>query len=247
MLPGIAMFWTKIGDIRSLMILRDTAPFPTAAPHRPLLSRLGRRVRALFDRMIATSSLVANDPVLDCRAFPWTRALRDQWQAIRREAMAVALHGDEPAAPWRSVMLWGDAGAQEDMLARCPATAALVAAVPDLTSAFFSILAPGTHIAGRRGATKGLLTCQLGLIVPRDGDVRMRVHDRIVRWAEGETLVFDDTYDHEVWNDSSGTRVVLMLQIGRPLRAPGRWVAELVPGIVRRSAFAHPAPSRIAA
>src|SRR3546814_18910846 len=53
-------------------------------------------------------------------------------------------------------------------------------------------------------STKGLLTCHLGLIVPRDGDVRMRIGDRIIRW-EGETLVFDDTHPHEVWRSEEHT------------------------------------------
>ena len=78
-----------------------------------------------------------------------------------------------------------------------------------------------------------------------NGDVRMRVGDRIVRWAEGETLVFDDTYDHEVWNDSQGTRVVLLVQFERPLRNPGKWIADLFLGIVRRSAFVQEARANI--
>ena len=91
-----------------------------------------------------------------------------------------------------------------------------------------AILPPGAHHAIRRGATKGLITCHLGLVVPRDGDVRMRVGDRVVRWSEGETLVFDDTYDHEVWNEASGTRIVLRIRFDRPLRNPGKWVADRV-------------------
>ena len=118
-------------------------------------------------------------------------------------------------------------------------------AIPGLNSAFFSILAPGTHIPDHRGVTKGLITCHLGLIVPRDGDVRMRVHDRIVRWAEGETLVFDDTYQHEVWNETNGTRVVLLIQFERPLRQPGKWFADLFMGFVRRSAFVQEARTNI--
>ena len=93
--------------------------------------------------------------------------------------------------------------------------------------------------------TKGLLTCHLGLIVPRDGDVRMRVDDRIVRWAEGETLLFDDTYDHEVWNDTGGTRVVLLIQVNRPLRQPGRFFADLFLGVIRRSAFLQEARANV--
>ncbi len=146
---------------------------------------------------------------------------------------------------WRSFFLWGYSYPIEDNLAQCPKTAAVVARIPDLNSAFFSILAPGTHIPAHRGVTKGLITCHLGLIVPRDGDVRMRVDDRIVRWAEGETLVFDDTYDHEVWNETAGTRVVLLIQFERPLRRPGKWIADLFLGIVRRSAFVQEARDNI--
>ena len=236
-------------------------PRPLAAERgRPLIIRIGKRLRGLFDRMIATSSLVANDPVLDVRQFGWTALLRDQWQTIRAEAEAVALRG-QPAPSlatispdhrsiaeidkWRSFFLWGYGYPIEDNLARCPATRALVARIPGLNSAFFSILAPGTHIPAHRGVTKGLITCHLGLFVPRDGDVRMRVADRIVRWAEGETLVFDDTYDHEVWNDSAGTRVVLLVQFERPLRNPGKWIADLFLGVVRRSPFVQDARANI--
>ncbi|UVO49884.1 aspartyl/asparaginyl beta-hydroxylase domain-containing protein [Sphingomonas sp. SUN019] len=227
---------------------------------RPFIIRFGKHLRGLFDRLIASSSLVSNEPVLDMRDFAWTQVLRDNWQAIRDEALAVALRGN--AAPslstispdhrsiaevdkWRSFFLWGYGFPIEDNLARCPRTQAVVEQIPGLNSAFFSILAPGTHIPQHRGVTKGLITCHLGLIVPRDGDVRMRVHDRIVRWAEGETLVFDDTYQHEVWNDTSGTRVVLLVQFERPLRNPGKWFADFFLGFVRRSAFVQEARANI--
>ena len=110
-----------------------------------------------------------------------------------------------------------------------------------------TILAPGTHIPDHRGVSKGLITCHLGLIVPRDGDVRMRVGDRVVRWAEGETLVFDDTYRHEVWNETGGSRVVLLIQFERPLRRPGKWCADLFLGIARRSAFVREARDNVLA
>jgi beta-hydroxylase len=239
------------------------APAPDAAlvaePGRPLIIRVGKHLRGVFDRLIASSSLVANDPILDVRHFGWTALLRDHWQEIRDEAMAVAQGSAAPSlatispdhrsiaeiGKWRSFFLWGYGYPIDDNLARCPRTQALVERIPGLNSAFFSILAPGTHIPAHRGVTKGLITCHLGLIVPRDGDVRMRVGDRVVRWAEGETLVFDDTYDHEVWNDTGGTRVVLLVQFERPLRNPGKWFADLFLGFVRRSAFVQDARENI--
>ena len=225
-----------------------------------MIVKLGKRARHVFDWLIGSSSLVPNDPVLDDRDFPWTALLRAQWRDIREEAIAVALRGG--AAPslatispdhraiaevdkWRSFFLYGYGYAIEDNLARCPRTAAIVARIPGLNSAFFSILAPGTHIPDHRGVTKGLITCHLGLVVPTDGDVRMRVHDRIVRWREGETLVFDDTYPHEVWHEASTTRVVLLIQFERPLRQPGKWFADVFMGFVRRSAFVQEARANI--
>jgi len=251
---------SRVPDITVISGAPRTGAPLQAERGRPLIVRLGKQLRGLFDRMIASSSEVANDPVLDVRDFPWTEVLRDNWQAIRDEAVAVALRRN--AAPslatispdhraiaevdmWRSFFLWGYGYPIEDNLARCPTTARLVEQVPGLNSAFFSILAPGTHIPNHRGVTKALITCHLGLIVPRNGDVRMRVDERIVRWAEGETLVFDDTYDHEVWNDTDSTRVVLLIQFERPLRQPGKWIADTFMRLVRRSAFVQEARDNV--
>ena len=241
------------------------APMPgaelKAEANRPLIIRFGKHVRGVVDRLIAGSSLVSNAPVLDVRDFAWTQMLREEWEAIRDEAVRVALVGH--AAPslatvspdhraiaevdkWRSFFLWGYGYPIDDNLARCPRTRAAIERIPGLNTAFFSILAPGTHIPDHRGVTKGLITCHLGLIVPREGDVRMRVDDRIVRWAEGETLVFDDTYRHEVWNDTAATRVVLLIQFKRPLRNPGKWIADRFLNIVKRSAFVQEARANVA-
>lgn len=257
--------WPGAGAARADLNVISGAPAPGATmkaeTNRPLIIRIGKRLRGVFDRLIARSSLVSNAPVLDVRDFAWTQGLRDEWEAIRDEARAAALVGQ--AAPslatispdhrsiaevdmWRSFFLWGYGYPIEDNLARCPRTRAAIERIPGLNSAFFSILAPGTHIPEHRGVTKGLITCHLGLIVPRDGDVRMRVHGRVVRWAEGETLVFDDTYHHEVWNDTSGTRVVLLIQFERPLRNPGKWFADFFLGFVKRSAFVQEARANVA-
>jgi beta-hydroxylase len=170
----------------------------------------GRLVQRASDRLIAATSLVSTEPVLDVRDFPWTAMLRANWQTIRDE---VSTRGE---------------------IADCPQTASILRDIPGLEDATLSVLAPHTHVPTRRGATKGLITCHLGLAVPRDGGVRMRVGRRFVRWAEGETLLFDDSCDHELWNDAGAERIVLGLQFRRPLRQPGRWVADklltLIPG-----------------
>lgn len=235
-------------------------PTPPRRRKRPLSIRIGERLRRKADALIEQSSLVPNAPVLDARDFSWTQILRDNWETILSEARAVlqtpeaAPLLDEvspdhkriaPPGKWRSFFLRGYGCDIAENMARCPRTTALVRKVPGLNSAFFSILAPGAHIPPHRGVTKGLVTCHLGLVVP-DGNVRMRVDREIVGWGEGETLVFDDTYEHEVWNDTEETRVVLLVQFARPLRAPGKWLADLFLWGVKHSAFVREARDNVA-
>lgn len=162
----------------------------------------------MVDNIVARDSNVSNDPVLDPGDFPYTQELERHWSVIREEALAVSAQPDlvpafdeispdhqgiAPTGKWRSFFLYGYGYPAEENIARCPKTTEIVGRIPDLNSAFFSILKPGTHIPNHRGVTKGLITCHPGLSVPKQGNCRMRVHNQIVRWEEGKTLVFGDT------------------------------------------------------
>ena len=104
----------------------------------------------------------------------------------------------------------------------CPRTAALMREIPGMTTAMFSILSPRKHILDHRGPYKGVLRYHLGLIVPRDAEAcRIRVGEDIRHWEEGKSMIFDDTFNHEVWNDTDETRVVLFVDVLRPLPVPG--------------------------
>ena len=252
---GLAMDWGRGAHDPA------TAPSGSILPRRPLIYRVGKKLRSRIDRVIARSSLIGDEPVLDPAIFPWTATVGADWRAIRTEAEA--LLPDMSRIPplrlispdhrriaqselWKSFFLYGYGYKVEANCARCPRTIALVERIPDLNSAFFSILLPGTHIAAHRGPTKGLTTCHLGLMVPAGGGCRMRVGDRTVGWREGEWLVFDDTYRHEVWHDGDTPRIVLLIQVKRPLRAPGRQIADLFLAGMRRSAFVQEGRRNIA-
>lgn len=225
-------------------------------PKRGRLYRMGKKLRPWFDDILARSSLVGDPPVFEAATFPWTAELEANWEAIRKEALSVLQSEDVPILPdispdhgrlgadrkWKSFFLYGYGYQVEANCAKCPETARLVAGVPNLNSAFFSILAPGARIPRHRGVTKGLITCHLGIMVPKDRmAVRMAVHDRMVHWQEGKCLVFDDTYFHEVWNETDETRVVLLVQFGRPMRQPGKAIGAAFMGAVRRSPFVQEA------
>lgn len=234
----------------------------SALPRRPWFYRAVKRARGRIDEVIARSSLIENEPLIDPSAFAWTGTLRANWQMIRAEAEALLPAMDELpplrlVSPdhrriagsdlWRSFFLYGYGFRMDANCARCPRTTAIVEAIPDLNSAFFSILLPGTHIAAHRGPTKGLVTCHLGLIVPPDDACRMQLDGRIVGWREGECLLFDDTYRHEVWHEGDIPRVVLLIQVKRPLRAPGRQIADLFLAGIRRSPFVQEGRRNVAA
>ena len=221
-------------------------------PKRSLLYRVGKKLRPRVDRVIAADSEVPDAPVLDAGEFPWIVTLERSWDVIRAEADAALadlnrvppLHEISPdhrriAEPdnWRSFFLWGYGYRMDANCRACPRTDRLLREIPGLNSAFFSILKPGAHIPRHRGVTKAILTCHLGLQTPRHGRCEMSVGDERVTWSEGRAVVFDDTYPHEVWNDTEELRIILLIQFRRPVRAPGRWLAGLFLAGVRRSPF----------
>jgi beta-hydroxylase len=225
-------------------------------PKRSWLYRTGKRMRPWFDQVLARSSAVGNPPVFDKATFPWTAELERRWAPIRAEALRALEHEDIPVLEdispdhsrlgkdrkWKSFFLYGYGYRVEDNCRKCPEAARVVSEIPGLNSAFFSILAPGARIPRHRGVTKCIITCHLGLIVPNDWrKCRMAVDDQMVHWREGECLVFDDTYYHEVWNETDETRVVLLVQFERPMRQPGRAIGRAFMGAVRRSPFVQEA------
>ena len=86
-----------------------------------------------------------------------------------------------------------------------------------MKTAFFSILAPGKHLPPHRGPYKGVMRYHLGLLIPEPAEqCGIRVDTETRHWAEGESMIFDDTFEHEAWNDTDAhpRRAV------RRLRAP---------------------------
>ena len=158
---------------------------------------------------------------LDPRQFPFLADLRADWQAIREECLALA---DDIYEPWVQREMyshgWSVYGLVafgtriEEALAACPRTAAALATVPHLTTAGFSRMAPGSHIAPHEGWVTTVYRAHLGLVVPGEG--ALRVGDEIRRWREGEIFVFDDTVEHEAWNHAESDRTVLLFDFSRP-------------------------------
>lgn len=240
--------------------VRAAEPERTVPPLPPLF-RIGKRLRHKFGAVIARSSKVGDTPVYAASLFPWIAQLEALWLEIRAEVDPLLARGEAipslaaispdhrriaPPGKWKSFFLWGYGYRNEENIARCPKTAAAIAGIPGLNSAFFSILAPGAHIPRHRGVTKAILTAHLGLIVPkRRHGCRIQIDDRMLGWDEGRMLVFDDTYHHEVWNDTDEQRVILLIQFRRPAGLLGRLVGGLFLSAVRHSRFVRDARSSL--
>lgn len=199
-------------------------------------------MRPLAD-LVARTSLVPTTPFLRKEDFPWIPELEAHWHDIRAELDQVLVYRDDlplfheinrdatdiGSDDWRSFFLYGFGLRSDANCARCPKTTALIEKIPGMTTALFSILSPGARLPPHTGPWKGVIRYHLGLLVPEPADqCTIEVGGQVAHWREGDSLVFDDTYEHSVWNRTPGTRVVLFLDIVRPCRAPGSWVNQAV-------------------
>ncbi len=121
---------------------------------------------------------------------------------------------------WSAYYLWKDGAIVPEHAARCPRTMEALAEAP-LTSVkgrspavLFSLLRPRTRIPPHNGFVNTRLICHLPLIVPESCGLRVGNETRVP--VEGKAWLFDDTIEHEAWNDSDRTRVILLFEIWRP-------------------------------
>jgi ornithine lipid ester-linked acyl 2-hydroxylase len=221
---------------------------------------VGERLLKLVDRAIARQSIIPDQPFFDTDDFPWIREIEANWKAIRAELDAVLAYQD--ALPnfqdistdqynitdddrWKTFFLYGYGFRSDANCARCPETARLVEQIPGMQTAMFSIFAPHKRIPPHDGPYKGVVRYHLGLRVPEPEElVGIKVGGQLAHWREGKSLVFDDTFVHEAWNDSDETRVVLFVDFVRPLRQPMKAVNALVIKAISYSPFIQDAKRR---
>ena len=190
-----------------------------------------RAIRRIYDLRVSSA------PVLDVEPhFPDAPRFVEAWPKLRDEAMQVA--EDLKAVPrfhelmpeqaeisandgrdWRMLLLKAYGTAFPRNLERCPVLAATVASSPDVLSAALSFLAPGKHVPEHRGPFRGVIRFYMGLSVPTSDDGRpaavLTIDHREHRVGNGECLLWDDTFPHEVRNRGDKVRIALLLDIRR--------------------------------
>ena len=221
---------------------------------KPLYESIGDIVRRIYDMRIE------GPPTLNVGThFPSAEGFSRAWRSIHDEAQAVArqmhrvprfheiMREQTPISAndmrdWRMFILKAYGADFPSNMAVCPTLAALVTASPDVLSASLSFLAPSKHIPEHRGPFRGVLRFYLVLSMPLAADGRpaavLKIAGTEHRLADGEYLLWDDTFPHEVTNDSDEVRTVLLLDVwrrGMPLdmRILSRLLIFVVRGMAR--------------
>jgi aspartate beta-hydroxylase len=205
-------------------------------------------VRTIYDRRINTPAILNA-----AHYFPRAQTFQQRWQDIRKDAQAIRLENvprfheimgaqEEISAndgrDWRMFILraYGTDIAQN--IERCPAIASLLADSTEIISCVLSFLAPGKHIPRHRGPFRGILRFHLMLTMPRAADgspaCTLEIDGESYRLADGDCLLWDDTYPHEVWNRSDEVRTALLLDVWRrDMPADLNVLSRAIVGLVR--------------
>ena len=176
----------------------DPAEFDWA----PAIEAAVPAIRAELDTLLAAGT--------DFRAYI-------QHQTVAPEANKALLGKKD----WSILPLCENGWLTPSVIEKCPLTWETVlqtAPVPRIAgwgpTVVFSLLKAGAHIAPHSGMFNTRLVCHLPLIVPKG--CRFRVGNEVREWEEGKLLIFDDTIEHEAWNDSDEDRIVLIFDVWRP-------------------------------
>lgn len=227
----VLALWTGLHGNTDCRNCRMDYHTPKRAVNQLLLRYAGREHRPVFFDVDAV--------------FPQLRALeaaypliRAEWDALSDGGVGMPRYHDvnRPATEisagtggdWKVFMLELLGHRPEANRARCPATCAALAQVPNVLQAFFSVLDPGKSIPEHDGPYVGYLRYHLGIRVPRERPPHIRVAGQAYTWQEGEGVLFDDSWPHEVVNHASEPRVVLIVDVPRPLPLLPRLVNNFV-------------------
>jgi aspartyl/asparaginyl beta-hydroxylase (cupin superfamily) len=176
---------------------REMFPWLTA------IEAASEEIRAEFERVFAEDAGLLEPYVKHPDGVPL-----DQWKELNHSKR------------WSVLYLWRDGKPEAANIARCPRTAALMQNVPKVDipnvgpAVFFSVLDAKSHIPAHTGVTNTRLVVHIPLVIPEG--CRFRVGSTTRPWRKGEAFVFDDTIEHEAWNDSDVPRAVLIFDIWNP-------------------------------
>jgi ornithine lipid ester-linked acyl 2-hydroxylase len=196
----------------------------------PLIAFIG-----IVEKINKKFSLVGDKEFFEKNQFEWIAQIEKNWEKVRDEIQPIAqsrLH-ELPRfhdiatsitvtkdSRWKTFFLYGYGIKCEKNCQTCPETTALLGDIKGMKTAFFSILSPGMKIPQHRGPFNGVLRYHLALVVPKQKErCVIKVGNSVRHWDEGSSLIFDDSYLHQVQNNTDEMRIILFVDFERPLPA----------------------------
>lgn len=197
-------------------------------------------------------SKVPTTPFVNITLFPELLPLRQQWQTIRDEALALH-NASKIRSPnghndigfnsffrngWKRFYLKWYSSSHPSAAKYCPRTVAILDNIPSVKAAMFAHLPPGGKLGLHRDPSCGaLLRYHLGLATPNHNDCWISVDGERYSWRDGEAVMFDETYLHTALNGTAEDRIILFCDIERPMKYRwAAWVNHLVShGLMRRA------------
>lgn len=172
-----------------------------------------------------------NQIFIDSQNFPELDIIRENWEMIRDEAINLNESAQIKASAdlddlgfnsffrtgWKRFYLkWYGANLKsaENL---CPKTLGLISGIPSIKGAMFTMLPPGSRLGKHRDPYAGSLRYHLGLVTPNSNDCYISVDDQKYSWRDGEAVMFDETYIHYAENNTDKNRIILFLDIKRPV------------------------------
>jgi len=195
-----------------------------------VVMRIGNSIISQYDGGL-------NRPViLDVnKTFPKLGVIEEHFDILKSEYENVNKHFEIPAyhevdqrtstisnkvqsnLKWKVFLLYYSGEIPDLAKELCPKTCALLKEIPNIYKVFFSVLEPGKSIPSHHGPYRGYLRYHFGLKVPKKSPPHIRIMDQVYEWKEQDSLLFDDTWEHEVINNSKQERAVLIIDLLRPL------------------------------
>lgn len=193
--------------------------------------------------MYMTTRAAARRPVLPADYLDNIQLLRANWRVIRDEALALEAAGAFEAAKaagsagyydvgfrtfykrgWSKFYLKWYGTTHRSAQRLCPRTVAVLAQVPQIRGAMFSILPPGSALSLHADPMACSFRYHLGLQTPNDPACHIQVDDVDCVWRDGQDFIFDETYPHHAHNATDRSRLILMCDVDRPMNAVGRMI-----------------------
>ncbi len=193
--------------------------------------KLNHQFIAPYNIWCRFNSYEKNTPFPDMKIhFPNHTVLQNNWIKIKNEALNIYNSGNASSIKndmffrgladnkWKKFYIKWYGPIEEEAYKLCPLTCKLIEQLPEIKLAMFSILEPGSKIPSHAGPFKGCIRYHLGLNCPEESYI---IVDGIkYHWKNGEDILFDDTFVHEVKNESKDNRIILFCDIKRKMNGP---------------------------